>query len=259
MYTGERIVPGVAFNVTWQQSLFAYDVVRRWAQGKKILDIGSGEGYGSAYLAEVAHEVVGLDSNDQAVESAAAKYKRANLRFITGDLFGLPTAVGNQKFDIICSFQTIEHVRDHDVFLRALKSVAAPQGKVVVTTPNKLKFPTFNPYHLHEFSAEELGKLFARHFQRVELYGVFGDNIVLEYRADKDRIGRLILRLDPWRARHWLPRPFVQTMYGWISWLIKWLAYSKKKQTVTAVTLNNFHMAQTEIDEALDLLVVGYV
>ena len=259
MFTGERILPGGKFNVTYQQSLFAYDVVRGWAAGKSILDVGFGEGYGSAYLAEVAREVVGVDYNAATVREATERYARPNLTFKHADVFDLPAELTRKKFDIVCSFQTIEHMDDQERFVKILQAQTAPGGMVIMTTPNRLKFPSFNPYHVREFAPEELRELLSRHFPSVQVHGVFGDAEVLEYRAAKQTLGNLILRVDVLQAREWLPRPFVRGIYGAVSNLLKLASYRSKQAVVDDVTLENFSLSDTNLKESLDLLAVGKV
>src|SRR5207253_2018079 len=82
-----------------------------------VLDAGSGEGYGAALLAEVAARVVGID-RAEAVRVAAARHRAPGLEFRAHDLERLG-ALG-ERFDLVVSFQVIEHVRDPVGFLRLL-------------------------------------------------------------------------------------------------------------------------------------------
>lgn len=259
MYTGERILPGGKFNVTYQQSLFAYDVVRKWAVGKSVLDVGFGEGYGSAYFAEIAREVVGVDYDLTTVRKATAKYIRANLTFLQADIFSWSATLQDRTFDIVCSFQTIEHMNDQNRFVEILKACVAPGGTVVVTTPNRLQFPTFNPYHVREFAPEELRELLGQHFSDVRIYGVFGDAKVLEYRAAKQMLGNLILRFDVLQARKWLPRPLVRGVYVVVSNALKLVSYRRKQAQADDITLENFSLSGANLERSLDLLGVGRV
>jgi len=115
-----------------------------------VLDAGSGEGYGAALLAEVAARVVGID-RAEAVRVAAARHRAPGLEFRAHDLERLG-ALG-ERFDLVVSFQVIEHVRDPVGFLRALARLG---GALVVTTPNRLMSVSENPYHLREWTATEL-------------------------------------------------------------------------------------------------------
>ena len=251
MFTGERILPGGKFNVTYQESLFAYDFARQRARGKRVLDVGSGEGYGVAYLAERAAEVVGLDMNQGAITQAQQKYLGSNIRFVT--------ELAEEKFDIVCCFQTIEHVHDQDQFLDQLKQFAKPGGTVLVTTPNKGRFSGFNPYHIRELTPADLQELMQAHFLESRVLGIFGNEAVLQYRNSKQRISNAILKIDVLRAREWLPRPVVLVLYGMGTGIVKTLSRKAEPQADQAVDLESFWVSDKNISQALDLLAVGKV
>lgn len=249
-------MPGGKFNLTYQESLFAYDVARQRAHGKTVLDVGSGEGYGVAYLGERAKKVVGLDAHAGAVAEALRKYVAPNVEFVVGTLDNPPPEVQEKHFDIVCCFQTIEHVADQDMFLKQLKQQAA--SEVLVSTPNAGRFPSFNPYHLKELIAAELISLMQRHFSRFEIYGVFGNEAVLQYKQAKQRVSDTMLRLDFLRAREWLLRPLVLGLYTLGAGVVKSLSY-RTEPKASEVTLSSFWMGKDNLEEALDLLAIGYV
>lgn len=259
MFTGERILPGGKFNVTYQESLFAYEFARQRAESKRVLDVGSGEGYGVAHMAEKAREVVGLDAYTEAVELARRKYQRQNVVFMAGTLDLPPAELQRKSFDIVCCFQTIEHVYDQDRFLEQLKAYVRPRGEVIVTTPNKGRFPGFNPYHVRELTPAELSNLMQRHFPRNEMYGVFGNEAVLKYKQAKHRISNLILQFDVLKSREWLPRGVVFGLYTLGAGLVKSLSYKAQPKVVDGVNLSSFWIARDNLSQAMDLLAVGFV
>jgi 2-polyprenyl-3-methyl-5-hydroxy-6-metoxy-1,4-benzoquinol methylase len=260
MYTGERILPGSVFNVTYQQSLLAYQFAAGLAHGKTVLDVACGEGYGIEALAQVAASVTGVDKDEPTIVEARRRYRQPNVSFIQADLFALAQKLSGQTFDVVCCFQTIEHVVDHDAFIEVLKAVTTPGGKIIVSTPNKRMFPTFNPYHVHEVDAAELRSRFERHFAEVQLYGVQGDENVKKYRESKQRIGNLIKGLDILRMRDWLPTPVIQRIYSFVSLhIIKRLSHLLHRKSVARVTTDNFTITQDRLDEALDFIVVATV
>lgn len=172
----ERIVP-------WgDPGLFAWHVARyRFAlpfvDGKRVLDIGCGEGYGSALLAERADEVVGVDYSPAAVSHASASYVRPNLRFAVQDAAALDPSLGS--FDVITCFEVIEHLKDQDAVLAGAAGLLSRPGVLVLSTPNRLVDAPFerfvwdvhNEYHVALRSPAELRRLVGRHFRGVTLYG----------------------------------------------------------------------------------------
>lgn len=259
MYTGERILPGSVFNVTLQQSKKAYEFVADLGKQKTILDVACGEGYGTALLGSAATRVVGADKDSAAIAQARQKYAGVNVTYIQSDLFALP-AVMTQTFDIVCCFQTIEHLDNQDDFLATLKQLASPGGKVIISTPNKHRFPAYNPYHVRELDESRLRELFARHFTHFEILGVHASPRVLAYRATKDTLGQIVLRFDIFNLRNRLPRRLVQVIYSFISYyIIKRLSWRRHRQAVANVTSDDFTIAPTLLDKALDFIVVAEV
>src|SRR6185436_4270583 len=118
--------------------------------GRSVLDAGCGEGYGAAMLAERAARVVGMD-RPEAVAVARARHRGLNLEYRAQNLERLDEV--QDVFDLVVSFQVIEHVPDPVDFLRGLAGRVAPGGELIVTTPNRLMSVSENPYHLREWTA----------------------------------------------------------------------------------------------------------
>lgn len=258
MYTGERILPETMFNVTYQQSLVAYEFAAKYAEGKTVLDVASGEGYGTSVLGKTALQAVGLDLHKGAVDEAQKNYGTQNVRFIQGDLLTAPEILKGEQFDVVCCFQTIEHVEDHDAFLESLTAVTKPGGLILVSTPNTNVFHSFNPYHVHELGYEEIRDLFSRNYKNFTIYGVFGDEGVIEYRKGKQKISDSMLRLDFLQARNWLPRKLLLAVYAFVSYfLIKKISFWKHSKKVSNITTSNFRVAEEHVEKALDFIAVA--
>ena len=167
-FTGERAIPGQIDADLLNEHVARYLFAARLARGKRVLDAGCGAGYGSAELARAAHTVIGLDRAPEAVDFARAHYQLPNLFFEQASCTSLPHAEG--AFDLVVSFEVLEHLEDWRGFLLEVRRVLAPNGQFVVSTPNKLYYEESrghsgaNPFHVHEFEFEEL---------RAELLGVF--------------------------------------------------------------------------------------
>ncbi|MBI3255629.1 MAG: class I SAM-dependent methyltransferase [Candidatus Andersenbacteria bacterium] len=260
MYSGERILPRQIFNVTYQQSLKAYEFVEGLAAGKRVLDVACGEGYGLSLLAKRASSAVGVDYDEATIKEANVRYGSAKISFLIGNLFDLPVPLAGKKFDVVCCFQTIEHVQDHDAFLEALKAVTAPGGMVIVSTPNTEMFHSFNPYHVHEVAVPEFRALCMRHFLHFEVLGVFGDEAVLSYRRGKQKVSDLILKFDVLQARTWLPSGLLRGLYAFISFfIIKRVSLWRHYEEVTKLTTQNFELRGDNLKQALDFIAVGHV
>jgi SAM-dependent methyltransferase len=204
--TGERTLPDVpAENYWFRRHLAVYQWAADRLAGGRVIDMASGEGYGSDELARSASEVVGVDANPEAFEHARARYRRPNLRFERGlvETYGRPAS-----FDAVVFLQTIEHVQDPVAVLAHLRSLLAPGGVAYISTPNVLTLAgpgvakSDNPWHLREYTAAEFERLCRTAFERVELLGVF--------HARKLRAHELALKLG-WDRIHRslrISRPF---------------------------------------------------
>ena len=68
-FTGERYIPTLEGEIKYEH-LHRYALSLELARGKSVLDLASGEGYGSALLAKVAQSVIGVDIDPDAVKYA---------------------------------------------------------------------------------------------------------------------------------------------------------------------------------------------
>ena len=161
------------------QHLSAYTFTRQFCRGKRVLEVGFGDGFGSNYLAEVAEDVTGIDLAPGNIPRASAKYPRPNLRFL--QMEGEQLSFPDDSFDVIGSFQVIEHIPEPQLpaFLTGIRRVLKPDGVCCLSTLNlEHNMKPGRPYeklrfHEKEFTATELQSLLTRFFHSVELYGLY--------------------------------------------------------------------------------------
>lgn len=168
--TGERYVSSWTGNVQhehYHRYLFAAGL----CSGKRVLDVASGEGYGCQLISQVAEYVVGVDLDVGAVEYAQRTYGSPSARFVAADATKLP--FDDASFDIVTSFETIEHLQDHDAFLSEVKRVLHPDGLLVISSPNRIVYTEKNshenPFHVHELDRDEFVKTLDRYFKKHSL------------------------------------------------------------------------------------------
>jgi ubiquinone/menaquinone biosynthesis C-methylase UbiE len=127
------------------------------------------------------------------------------------------------SFDVIVSFETIEHVPDDNTFLSEIKRVLKPGGTLFLSTPNASRSDTeggpTNPFHFREYQPAELKDVLARYFTSTELMGQVVDprygrcplwDPILEQLSASRYIER-----RAWQVLHMAPIPF--GMKEWIS------------------------------------------
>ena len=151
-----------------------YLFASRFAQDKRILDLGCGEGYGSAFLAQRARSVTGVDADSATIEHARQKYGAIpNLSFQVGRC---EAPLGcSDRFDMVVSFELLEHLDagEQESFLRNVGEHLAKDGLFVVSTPETTEYATIcsgpNEFHKHEMTLPELRSFLEHHFEHLHL------------------------------------------------------------------------------------------
>jgi len=251
-FTGERLPGGgdATFQIDMERHLAAYRYAAARAAGKRVLDAGCGEGYGAALLAGVARRVLGVD-REEAVATARGRYGTPTLEFRALDLMQLP-ALG-ERFDLVVSFQVIEHLPDPTGFLRGLAGCVAPGGTLIVTTPNRLMSVSENPYHLREWTAPELLALAREVIPAARVLGVHGSEAVMAYERARGEQVRRILRLDPLGLRRLIPMPVIHFAFSRLAKLVRRRVADGGTATVGPA---DFQVRADDLDRAMDLVIL---
>jgi hypothetical protein len=173
-FTGERFTPECQREI-WYEHWHRYAFALPFARGGRVLDAACGEGYGSALLSTVAASVLGVDIAADALAHARARYgARANLRFEQGDATALD-ALPAASFDLIVSFETLEHVQAQEAMVAGFARLLAPGGLLLLSSPDRRTYSDLtgfrNEHHVRELYREELESLLAPHFPARRLYG----------------------------------------------------------------------------------------
>src|SRR5262249_31722780 len=131
-WTGERFLPWIKESSVAYEHLHRYAYAAGLVKGKRVLDLASGEGYGSKILAGAAASVVGVEIDENAVEHASGKYGSETLRFVSGSIIAVPLA--DHSFEAVVCFEAIEHIADHEKLLTEVKRLLTPGGIFIVST-----------------------------------------------------------------------------------------------------------------------------
>ncbi|MBD8657077.1 glycosyltransferase [Oxalobacteraceae sp. CFBP 13730] len=171
-FTGERYMPTEAGRIQLEH-YHRYATVMELVSGKTVLDVACGEGYGSAMLADAAVHVTGVDISDEAVEHAARSYQKANLVYRQGSAIALDFA--DASFDVVVSFETIEHLAEQEDMLREIRRVLRPQGVLVISSPNRPVYSEesgeHNEFHVKELDFGEFDALLKQQFGAIRYLG----------------------------------------------------------------------------------------
>ncbi len=175
-FTGERYVPELDMPEISYEHWHRYLFASQFVADKVVLDIASGEGFGSNLLADSASKVVGIDKDEVSITHAASRYIRDNLEFVLGTAESVPV-LGEHFFDVVTSFETIEHLRvtEQVAFMNEIKRILKPDGLLIMSTPNKLMYSDEiefkNEFHEHEFYYQEFRYFLNEHFQNTVMFG----------------------------------------------------------------------------------------
>ncbi|MFN2560027.1 MAG: class I SAM-dependent methyltransferase [Jatrophihabitans sp.] len=238
--TGERTVPGTPEENYWfRRHEIVYRFAAQLVSGRRVLEVGCGEGYGTALLASTARHVVGVDYDALTAVHAAEKYPQAH--FVRANLAALPAPSGS--VDVLVTLQVIEHVWNHPEFVRECLRVLRPGALLCVSTPNRLTFSPgldapVNPFHTVEFTAAELADLLGRCGFEVEH--------VLGLHA-----GPRLRALDARHGGSFADAQLAAPPYEWPDGL---------RADVASVTAEDFAVvdaADRPVDESLDLVLIA--
>jgi len=156
-FTGERVIPGQVNDDLWAEHVARYALATRFAQGRRVLDLGCGTGYGTADLAQAASAAVGVDLAPDAISYALRHFP--SVRFLECSASAVPFPPAS--IDLVTAFEVIEHLQDWRALLAEAQRVLDPNGLLIVSTPNKRYYAEAraksgpNPFHEHEFAFQE--------------------------------------------------------------------------------------------------------
>jgi SAM-dependent methyltransferase len=172
-WTGERMVPWTDDPAIAYEHLHRYLFAARLAAGKRVLDLGSGEGYGSALLASTAETVVGVDIDEQAIAHARLAYPSERLRFERTSADDLST-FDTGTFDVVTCFEVIEHVDAQERVIAEARRVLTRDGVLLCSTPERdayrARTSEQNPFHVRELDETEFRQLLAAAFPHVAMW-----------------------------------------------------------------------------------------
>jgi ubiquinone/menaquinone biosynthesis C-methylase UbiE len=177
-FTGERYTPECPREMLYEHYA-RYAMAKSFVLNKTVLDCACGEGYGSALLAQSATSVLGVDVSQQAIEHAMQRYSSSNVQFSVADATAL--ALAEQSFEVVVSFETLEHLHAQDQMLAEFKRVLKANGSLLISSPDKRNYSDLtgyqNEFHVKELYREEFEALLARHFKH---HRIFAQKLVFQ-------------------------------------------------------------------------------
>ncbi len=200
-------------NPIHQRLLKAYVVAAELVNGD-LLEVGCGEGRGIDWLLPKIKSYSAIDKIAPVIEKLKTKYPAG--KFYSGNIPPLAAFTDN-SFDSIVSFQVIEHIEDDSLFLKEIHRVLKPGGVAYLTTPNRPLSLSRNPWHIREYTAQELTDLAKQFFADVTMKGITGNEKIMQYYERNKKSVAKLMRWDIFDLQHKLPALILRVPYEFMN------------------------------------------
>ena len=213
-----------------------------------VLEVGCGEGRGISQLIHKAKTFTALDKIEEALNKLRNQFPSGT--FIAGSFPPFP--VPSDTYDVVISFQVIEHIREDQFFLNEIHRVLKPGGRAILSTPNRPLSLTRNPWHEREYTGEELLKLARSVFAHAEMKGITGNAKVMEYHAQNKKSVARYTRWDIFNLQHRLPASVLRVPYEILNRMNRKKLQSGHQELVSGITHHDYILTH-DYENALDL------
>jgi ubiquinone/menaquinone biosynthesis C-methylase UbiE len=255
MSSHERASRDEINNVTYQRCQFAYEYALDIVKGKKVLDLGCGLAYGTAQMASKALEVTGVDYDAGTISGNQQHYVDIkNLKFIRSAVPPLPFP--DHSFDVVTMFQFIEHIRNRKELLRECNRVLKNDGILVVTTPNAVKSFARNPFHIHEYTFDEMKTEIQPVFPSFELKALKGNETVNNYYRENEKFVRRIMKWDVLKLHRIFPASLLTKPYNLVTTVMR-KALKKNVSNTVSISTSDFFLDSASLNEGWDIYVLA--
>lgn len=238
-------------NPIHQRLLKPYLVAKEYVKGN-LLELGCGEGRGVQELMPLVQSYTALDKIGEIVSHLQTSYPQGDFRQAVFPPF---SGLNDNTFDSIVTFQVIEHIQDDQLFIREMHRVLKPGGIALLTTPNIRMTLTRNPWHVREYTAQELKSMASKVFGSVQMKGIAGNEKVMEYHDRNRESVKKFTRYDILDLQHRLPRWALRIPYDVLNRMNRNSLKETSDELVMSISHNDY-IVSSDADKALDLFLI---
>jgi SAM-dependent methyltransferase len=238
-------------NPIHQRLLRPYVLAPQYVKGD-LLEVGCGEGRGIDWLLPGITSYTAIDKIATVIDKLQQKYPQG--RFLSGNIPPLASFADN-SFDSVVSFQVIEHIQDDRLFLKEIHRVLKPGGIALLTTPNRPYSLSRNPWHIREYTAQELTSLAKAFFSTVTMHGITGNDKVMEYHARNKKSVDKLMRWDIFNLQYKLPAAILKVPYEFINRLNRNKLKGSDDQLVMSIRQEDYLLTE-DASHSLDLFLI---
>lgn len=177
----ERIVPGtMEWEAYYANHIARYQFAEEILKGfecEQLLDVACGVGYGTYSLKSIpCKKIVGVDISEDALKVAEKNFADDKIVYLKDNAEQLNSLNPMEKFSAVVSFETLEHLKNPEQFINECYSRLAPEGILIISSPNKLVSSPSGKvdweFHEKEYTPEEFNQIItSAGFRSITLYG----------------------------------------------------------------------------------------
>ncbi len=252
IYTTEITSENIPSDNPLHQRLFkAYVAAGDYVSGR-VLEVGCGEGRGVELLMQQSDSFTAIDKIEEALAVLRKRFPAGTFTSMNIPPFG---ELADNAYDVVVSFQVIEHIKNDTLYLKEIHRVLKPGGTALITTPNRKMSLSRNPWHIREYLAHELKALAATIFASVEMKGITGNDKVMAYYEQNRQSVQRVMKWDVLNLQYNLPAWMLRAPYEFLN-----RRNRNKLQNGDDTLVRSIHhtdyVVTDDADNALDLFMV---
>lgn len=238
-------------NPLHHRLLSAYVFAEKYISGD-VLELGCGEGRGIDIILKRSKSFTAIDKISEVTERLSRKYP--NEKFISSSFPPLKN-IENESFDTLISFQVIEHIKNDKLFIKEIHRILKPGGKALISTPNISMTLTRNPWHVREYTSQQLIDLASRNFKKIIMKGINGNDKIKKYYDDNKKSVMKFKRLDIFNLEKYLPNFLYKIPYEFLNRMNRNKLQANDNSLVSSITTNDYSL-ENDNPKNLDLFLI---